>query len=333
MKFSRFLLSLLMCVSLFINIAHCVVREYWPTKEWKISPPEKQGLDSDIFGNIGPYVKETFPNTWSLLIIRHGYIVYEEYYKGDKEDLNPLMSAAKSVISILIGIALKEGYLKSVDQKMIDFLPELASKDLDLQIKKVTLRHLLTMSSGCVLTSLNPQMMKLAYSSTNEPGRDFNYNQTDPQILSMIITKVTKMKALNFGKKYLFKPLGIKNLRWDEVYGYTMGSVGLQLTSRDMAKIGYLFLNNGSWDKKQVVTPEWVAESTSVQMGVQDEKWDYGYLWWVSERGGFHVYMVWGSGAKHIFVVPDLDIVMVTTASRDEDYAEIIEKFIVPAIR
>jgi CubicO group peptidase (beta-lactamase class C family) len=308
-------------------------RVYWPTKKWKTSPPQKQGMDPEIIGQISSHVKKKYPGTYGILIIRHGYIVYEEYFRGDEDDLRQLMCVTKSVTSTLIGIALNEGYLESVDQKLIDLFPDLLSADMNSQVNKITIRHLLTMSSGVELTSHDPSNMKLMRSYSSEPGLIFHYNDTEPQILSMIITKVTKLTALDFGKKYLFKPLGISNLRWEDIYGYTNGGQSLQLTLRDLAKIGYLYLTNGRWGKKQILSPDWVSESTRTQIDVPRDVWDYGYLWWTYQINAHRVFIASGGGAHRVYGIPDLDIIMVTYAAWDAGYDKMIEEFVIPAVR
>lgn len=345
MKKKYFLISAVsICAFLFWSIAICNDRDYWPTKDWRSSPPEKQGMDSKMLGNINDYATEKLLNVSSALVVRHGYIVFEEYYIGSKEDLRALLHATKSITSALIGIALKEGYLKSIDQKMIDFFPEFVSADLNPDVNKITIRHLLTMTAGFgkdFYGTINPNWIKdmLNKPLMSEPGKDFRYNATSNNILSMIITKATGMKSLDFGKKYLFQPLGISNIQWEEMYGYTYGGLGLQLTSHDMAKIGYLYLNDGRWGNKQILAPEWVEVSTHFQIKVpesqKDANEDYGFQWYVFSTGGHHSYTAWGADGQFIYVIPDLDIVTVITgfsADAGSQYLSIIDNFVIPSI-
>jgi CubicO group peptidase (beta-lactamase class C family) len=163
----------------------------------------------------------------------------------------------------------------------------------------------------------------------------------------MIFTKVTGMKAFDFGMKLLFEQLGISNLRWGDVHDYTMGGYGLSMTSRDIAKIGYLYLNNGSWDKKQILATEWVAVSTRMQMEIQEKTlsrlgkgWlghsiNYGYLWYVSKTDGHDSFFLKESGRQFIYVMPDLDIVTAITSvgmGSSSQYFRIIDDFVVPSV-
>jgi CubicO group peptidase (beta-lactamase class C family) len=339
-------------VLLALTVASGADRDYWPTKNWRTSPPEQQGLDSGVLENMNAYVKEKLPLTSSVLVIRHGYIVFEEYYKGNKDDLRTLWSVTKSITSALIGIALKEGRLKSIDQKMIEHFPEFESADLNPDVNNITIRHLLTMSSGFGTNDLGTTNTKTIEYMLNqplrsEPGKDFAYNSTNAHLLSMIITKTTGSTALDFGMKYLFKPLGISNLKWDDV-GYTMGGYGLKMTARDLAKFGFLYLNKGRWGKKQIVTQEWVQESTRMWVEIREEtltgwglEWlerstKYGYLWYVDITGGHHSFFAEGAGGQFIHIIPDLDTIIVITTGQiwgsDSKYFSVIDNFVLPSV-
>jgi CubicO group peptidase (beta-lactamase class C family) len=257
------------------------------------------------------------------------------------------------VTSALIGIALGEGRIKSVDQKMIEYVPEFKSADINPDVNNITIRHLLTMSAGFGPddegTTIPDQIeFMLKQPLKNEPGKVFAYNSTNAHLLSLIITKTTGLKALDFGKKYLFEMLGISNLQWDEEYGHTVGGYGLQLTSRDMAKIGYLYLNKGRWGGSQILTQEWVEESTQMRMKIPEEilsGWvrellehstTYGYLWWVDITGGHPSFFLVGFGGQFIHVIPDLDIVLVITTVQMggpySKYFSLIDNFVVPSV-
>jgi len=319
-----------------------LLAEYWPTKDWQSSPPEKQSMNSEQLKQINEYVKEKLPDTTSILVVRNGYIIFEEYYQREKGDLRALGSATKSITSALIGIAIQEGYVAGVDEKMISFFPEFDSEALDPQVREITIRHLLTMTAG-----FGPDLLGIAFPDKiqsmlesplkSEPGDEFAYNSTASNILSMIITKTTGLMALEFGEEYLFDPLGISDLRWSDMILYTYGSMGLRLTSRDMAKIGYLYLNEGMWDGLQIIPKEWVVESTKKQIEVIDsELWigdGYGYQWWITSANGHPCYVAYGGDGNHICVIPDLNMVIVITAGGfTKKYLQLIDKFIVPAV-
>lgn len=206
-----------------------IQREYWPTANWRESAPEEQGMDQKVLSGLDAYITETRPYLNTLLIIRHGHIVFERYYKDYNQSSYQLLhSATKSIVSALIGIALKEGYLKSLDQKWKELLPEYFTAETDVRKKDITIRHLLKMTSG-----LNPDF--LAYpghsGDTSEdwvryaiekpvpvgPDQLFMYSSLGSHLLSVMLSRATGMSTVNFARRYLFAPLGIET---DEQAGF-----------------------------------------------------------------------------------------------------------------
>jgi CubicO group peptidase (beta-lactamase class C family) len=308
---------------------------YWPTKEWKTSTPEEQGMDSALLADMFDEINEVaFDHLiHSILIIRNGYIVVEAYYPGhDRDTLFKIHSSTKSVTSALFGIALSKGYISSLDQSVVDYFPELKIKDIGLK-KQITLKHLLTMSSGLEWPELatiytnpeNPVMIMLGNEDSakyvldrpisKQPGSEFNYNSGCSQLLAAIIHKKTG-NSLEFAKKYLFSPLGISNYDWStDSDGVINGFGGLQMRTRDMAKFGYLYLKGGHWEGQQVIPSAWVKESTSGHI----KKYGhlprrnipyYGYQWYIHSLY-FHSF---GNQGQYIFVIPKHEMVVVFTS-------------------
>jgi CubicO group peptidase (beta-lactamase class C family) len=317
-----------------------VPRDYWPTAEWQESTPEEQGMDAGHFESLREHIKENLPHMRSVLVIRHGYIVFEESYQGVPNDYQNVASVAKSVVSALIGIALQEGSIKSLDQKVVDFYPEYVTSDTDPQIKDITLEHLLTMTSGLVgETDFGEDWFKstLEQPVSSNPGRVFHYNDAAVHLLSGILTRTTHMTAKEFGNKFLFQPLGIPLPTWvTDPQGNNVGGDGLWLKPRDMAKLGYLYLNQGFWDGQQLVPAEWVRVSTQKHTRADILNDDYGYLWWVTTVEGHAAYYAAGFGGQFIYVVPDFDLVVVMTGNADlpefPQHLDIVRLFLVPAI-
>lgn len=317
-----------------------VQRDYWPTDDWRESTPEKQGMNSKYLESLREHIKEDLPHMRSVLVIRHGYIVFDEAFQGVLNDEQNVASVTKSVISALIGIALREGYIKSLDQKVVDFYPEYVTQDTDPQIKNITLEHLLTMTSGLEQeTNFGEDWLKstLDQPVSSKPGQVFHYNDAAAHLLSGIITRTTHMTAKEFGNKFLFQPLGIPLPRWEtDPQGNNVGGDGLSLRPRDMAKIGYLYLNQGFWDDQQLVPSEWVQISTQEHAKADILNDDYGYLWWVTTVEGHAAYYAAGYGAQYIYIVPDLDLVVVMTGNADfsefQQHLDIVKLFLVPAI-
>jgi len=309
--------------------AQSIKRDYWPTDGWKTSTPEQQGMDSAKLGIAVEFIQERLPDAYSLLVVRNGYLVFEKYFRqGSPDRIAVIHSVTKSFMSALIGIALDKGYLKRVDQRLFDFFPEYVTDDLDWRKKEIRLKHLLTMSAGLTwndwgselwdwVISLDWGEYTLQLPQADYPGNVFNYNSSLSHLLSIILEKSTKISTLEFADQNLFKPLGIRQRHWDnDPQGYYTGGFGLSLTARDLAKLGFLYLNNGYWDGQSIVSEQWVQASTR-------HRWyahrvygptGYGYQWWVKEVDGCHSYRAWGRRGQFIVVVPKLDLVVVVTS-------------------
>ena len=319
-------------------------QEYWPTKEWRTSTPESQGMDSTQLKKMNDFLENECRMIRSVLVVRNGYVVFEKYYNGGEVNIaQPIYSATKSIVSALIGIALDKGYIKNIDQKMITFFPGYASHISDQRVKTITIRHLLTMTAGFPTSFRGRPGMQSSFSESivTEPGLQAAYNGSASNLLSGIISNSTKTSTLEFGYEHLFKPLGIDKPPWGKgINGYIKGSYGLSMRSRDMAKIGYLYLQNGVWDNNQIIPEKWVKESTQKgsAMLFSPQESPYGYQWWVIERKGHSAFQAAGIGGQYIIAIPDLDIVMVSTSNnyystgtRTEHY-RILEAYIIPAV-
>ena len=219
--------------------------------------------------------------------------------------------------------------LDSVDQKLIEFFPEYITDELNPRKKEINLKHLLTMSAGFKWNDWGPDIGNW-YSSPdwskftiqlpleNNPGDVFNYNTSISHLLSIILSKSTKTSTLDFAKQNLFEPIGIQSAYWHQgPQGYNIGGFGLGLSAQDLAKIGFLFLNNGYWNGQSIVPEYWVKESTRQWMDVGKRMYGpigYGYQWWIKEVDGCFSYRAWGRRGQFIVVVPELDMVIVVTS-------------------
>jgi len=321
-----------------------------PSWDWLTSTPEEQGMDSTKLDEMMEYIDELDLPIDSVIVVRHGYIVLEEYAnpKYGPDTLHLLYSVTKSVTSALIGIAIEEGFIESVDQKVVDFFPERSIKNLDSQKQNMTLEHLLTMTTGFEWNASDPTMpyttVQMESSSdpvqfvldrpmATDPGGEWVYNNGASHLLSAIITKTTGYTTLEFAREFLFGPLGISNVKWDlnrDPQGIYCGFHGLELTPRDMAKFGYLYLNNGTWNGKQIVPAEYVARSSETSFLFWENE-GYGYQWWTFPQSG--VYYASGMYGQRIFVVPDLDTVVVLTADlrKGAPGSGLLHRFIIPA--
>ncbi len=342
-----FLLLLNCCLpfSTFDNQSNKIVkssesRDYWPTQEWLTATPESKGMDSTKLDHMLKVIELQAYKLESILIVRNGYIVFEEYptEEYDYARKHQLLSVTKSFTSTLIGIALAKGYIKSVDEKMIDFFPERVIANLDARKRAITLEHLLTMSVGIEWNELeyhyldNRNTLKQMWMSgdpvqyfldqpmDHEPGELFEYNSGASIMLGAIFERATGKSVNDFAKEYLFDLIGIYDYGWELIYdggGLYHTEKGLWLTPRNMARLGYLFLNNGTWDGQEVVSKEWIFEATKTRF-YQDLDHGYGYQWWTLPNE--HIYYASGSYEQNIYVCPDEDLVVIFTGEIDADH-------------
>lgn len=293
--------------------------------EWRFSTPAAQGFNA---GEIAKIVTEFghYEYTYSLLIMRNGYLVVEAYYNGQNPDKTQhVHSVSKSFTSALVGIALREGFFSSLDQKMIDFLPEYQSEIDDPRKYDITLEHLITMRSGLDWDETEANWIEYAGSpdwieyAINlplkfDPGKGFDYSSPQTNLLSVILTRAAGVSAMQFAEKYLFTPLQISIDYWyQDPQGYYTGGHGMHFTSRALAKFGYLYLNSGRLNGKQFVPAEWISRSIQNYSGTGAS--GYGYGWWTDLMDGYPVYMARGRGGQFILVVPALKSVIVATTN------------------
>jgi CubicO group peptidase (beta-lactamase class C family) len=313
------------------------------------------GLDKTLLNEMMQKIIDgTYPNVHSILIIKDSKLVFEEYFYGhNKNKLHELRSATKSFISALTGIAVDKGYIKSINEKVLPYFPEYTFKNNSEAKRKITIKNLLTNQSGLDCDTYNPNAIGnesiMAYEkdwiqySLDLPMNDSaggigQYCSSNPIILGRIIEKATKMSLPKFATQTLFKDIGIKNFEWqfkpDPSSGETFCQVNLR--SRDMAKFGLLYLNNGLWYGKQVIPEKWVEQSLdkhSVVAGL-----DYGYLWWTKylDANGVRYYgkLAQGNGGQKIYIFKELNLITVITAGHynmQSSSNEINAKYILPA--
>jgi CubicO group peptidase (beta-lactamase class C family) len=291
---------------------------------------ETQGIRPSTLDSVFAQSR-SMPWSFSLLVQRNGILVAEEYFNGFTPDsLHDVRSVTKSVISVLVGIAIEEGLIPSVDEPVGSYLVPVVDSIRE-EVAAIPIRSFLMMSSGLDWHELD---LGTSYSDwwqsddmiqfvvdlpiVHEPGARFIYNTGASHLLSVILTEATGMPTLEFARQYLFDPLGFSGSSWlQENRGYDTGGMGLRITARDMMKIGQMFLDGGIWDGAQVVPAPWVTESADPRLSTQESVpfgQSYGYLWWVGEGGGRDFYMASGYGGQFILVDPDLDLVVVSQA-------------------
>jgi CubicO group peptidase (beta-lactamase class C family) len=320
-------------------------RDYWPTADWREAEPNAQGVDAGNLEALDAHIQAEMPHVYSLLVIRHGDLIFERYYQGFYADFDfEIASITKSITSMLVGIAVDQGAIDTIDQPVIDFFPEYDDGKLDSRVPNITLRHLMSMTSGFDWSEeygwrwpeqSSWMSFALRMTTAHEPGEIFTYNTPGAHVLSGVISQATGMSLADFANKNLFEPLGIAPPEWStDPEGYTTGAHALNLRARDVAKLGYLALNRGMWDGKQIVPATWIAESTRQQNeGGFPQYAPYGYLWWIAPEYG--AYFAAGYGGQYLYVVPNLDLVVVITSETESAHNEnrdLIEDWVIPAV-
>lgn len=269
---------------------------------------------------------DSFP-LLSSVIVRNGYIV-DEYYKDgyDENSVFVLNSASKSVTSALIGIAVDMGLIESVDVPISTYFPQVLENGG--YWAEITIRHLLTHTSGIDMSdtadwydwrsSANWVQYILDRSVTSRPGTVFNYYTGNTHLLSAILQQASGMTLEKFGKRYLFDPMEMNSASVSaDAQGISDGGNGVSMNIYDMAKFGMLYLNGGEWQGSQLVSQDWVTQSTTVQFERDSCSADYGYQWWVRTFGDhdYPAYFAQGHAGQYIFVVPDLQLVIAMTSN------------------
>jgi len=321
----------------------------WPTQDWQTSTPEAQGMDGGKLAEMQEAIQAQNFGLHSLLVIRHGRIVSETYYAGyDSTTSHELYSVTKSFIGILVGIALEQGLVSSLDARVLDFYPGSIFENPDPRKDAMTVQDLLSMRSGlaweegdaaytAMYNSLSWILYVLNLPMASEPGTEFVYCSGCSHVLSGILYQVAGQDVREFADKNLLGPLGITDYGWDvDRQGIHLGGWGMQLKPRDMAKLGYLYLHEGNWEGQQLVPREWIRQAVQSRVEV-DAGTAYGYQWWVfpdfpgTEKGA---YSALGHAGQTIFVIPELDLLVVTTAQTDghEAIYELIADYVIPAV-
>jgi CubicO group peptidase (beta-lactamase class C family) len=270
---------------------------------------------------------ERTPGLRALVIARGNCIAFE-YYRKDitAETQSHVQSVTKSVLSILIGIAIDEGYLR-LDQKLSEIFPEAFDENTDPRAREITVADVLTKTEGFAETS--PGDFKVSGAAPRKErmwrwmlnrrvayprGTHFRYDGIGSDLLAVVLSKAIKQDAGEFAKRKLFDPLGIANYTWyADSEGYLHGESGLHLTARDMAKIGVLYLQHGRWGEKQIVSDSYVRDSTTRHNdGGPPLHAGYGYQWWISKNG--NVFFASGKNSQFISVTPNRNLVLAFAA-------------------
>ena len=341
---------------------------------WQIATPESAGLSKAALCPMVKWLAESkLDNVHAVLIVRHGKLVFEQYFTGDEEHLGRKVgtikfgptvrhderSVSKSVVSLLTGIAIDRGWIKSIDAPVLPFFPEYASLSTP-EKSRITIRDLLTMSSGLewheedvpytspdnseIVMDLSADSLRaaLAPDMAAAPGKIWNYNSGSTELLAAILKKATGKPVDQLAATQLFAPLGITDFTWyKHPNGRPHAAGGLRLRPRDLAKIGQLILQRGSWNGTQLVSAAWIDAATAPHI-MGEALFFYGYQFWLGRSlvNGHEV--KWtaavGLGGQRLYVIPELDMVVALNSGMYDDSRQgrvalqVLDRYVIPAV-
>lgn len=316
----------------------------WPTEGWTSTTPEAQGLDSAKLADMLSFLADQGTSLHGLVIARHGRLVLEAYgapYGPDQA--YEVRDVADAALSALVGMAVADGRLR-LDQEIAPLFPEIAAGE---GLRGVTLRHLLTMSSGLGVPGATPPGDDAAWTRAMlqavrvQPLGQFTLGEVNAALVQAALARATGLPAAEYARTRLFAPLGIRDYAFGaDPASPSGGARRLSIRPRDLAKLGHLYLREGRWDGRQLVPAAWIAASTRKQIDSSAQNLNlyvrgpgYGFFWWVEETGG---YSAASAPGEYLFVVPEADLVAVFTGNLycDRRLArELMKIFVLPAIR
>jgi CubicO group peptidase (beta-lactamase class C family) len=291
-------------------------------------PKPTAGLDSLRLAQALASAAE-LPRLRTLVVARHGDILAERHFRGPGLDQpHNIKSVSKSVLSAMIGIAIAEGHLDSADQSIAPFFQRHLTAADDPRKRDISIGHLLSMQSGLEstsgrnygrwVTSSNWVRHAIQRPLVAEPGTQRIYSTGNFHLLSGLLTQATGQSTWAYARAKLAEPLGISLPRWPaDPQGVFFGGNEMRMTPRAMVRFGELFRNGGRYNGQQVVPEEWVHASLAVRSEARRTSEGYGYGWFLSSVRGYPMFYAWGYGGQFIFVVPDLELTVVTTSDPD----------------
>jgi CubicO group peptidase (beta-lactamase class C family) len=318
---------------------------YFPDDNWTATTPEEQGMSSAKLDEMMQFIEDSDAPIRGLVVTRNGYIVKEQYWNYYTENTtHHIFSCTKSFTGTLIGIAIKEGFIDNVSQRVLDFFPEMTIENMDSRKGNMTLEHVLTMTTGLdwnewnisysdadnmynqMFNSDNPIQFFLNLPTAYDPGTHWVYTTGASHLLSAIIQKITGMSTWDFADEYLFGPLNMTVGGWNvDHQSINNGGTQLYVTAHTMAKLGLLYLNNGTWDGQEILSEEYVSQASSSHATIEGDL-AYGYQWWIDTTQD--IYSARGSEGQYIFVDPKDNIVISIIARADEPGEDIGEELL-----
>lgn len=312
--------------------------DYRPVErdDWEVSTPRAEGLDPDAVHHLYCQASRR-DELYGLLVVKNGKLVAEGYFnKGHIDEHGKRASVTKSYLSAMVGAALDDGCLESLDQPMLDSFPHVVDDIDDPRKFDITVRHLVKMRSGFPWEEEYPEIWDQVWTGDLDhmiaeipleakPGKVHHYSNFGTHWLGKVVAISCDADLASFGAEKLFDPLGVELKGWtQDVDGYYIGMGDIEFTARDMARFGQLYLDDGVFQDQQLLPRDWVRDSLkawstdpepALTPGPTFEDWEYGYLWWGATAGDHRVDFAWGHGGNFIFLVRELDLMVVVTAN------------------
>lgn len=299
-------------------------RPHWPTDDWRTISSTSAGLDTQALSAASEVIREKFPGVRALLIARGGRLAYEKYFHGGSvtEPIN-IKSVSKGIITALVGIAIREDHLASLDQPVAALVPQYFEEGGDDKKTEIRLHHLLDMTSGLHWIENGAPTRKWARRGHSSgyylslpldcaPGECFNYSTASTHLISEILTLQSGTTTRAFAERHLLDPIGLQiSDWWQSASGVHIGGAEIFMTARDMARVGLLLSSQGVWDGHEVIPVEWVHECVAYHSEGQPFVGSYGYGWWRRSIDGHPALVGKGYGGQFVVVVPDSDLVVV----------------------
>ena len=322
----------------------------FPDDVWTPSTPGAEGLDGAKLEAAVAAARERGHALHAFLVIRHGKVVLERYGAMDGRqltpaDLHPLYSTTKTFTSMLVGLAIADGELASVQARVSPFFPEPELRQASADKEGLNLEDLLTMQSGIAYAEGQDEALFQAPSVAAafwarplvwEAGTQWNYSSGDSQLLAEVLRRATGRTPLEYAQARIFGPLGITAVGWEaDRSGTQLGGRGLALRPRDLARFGWMLLSGGRWRGAQVVPADWIAAATRPSVKLRMPMGSYGYQCWVPRFGGFATR---GYQGQEMYVFPEQDLLIVFNAALPGNEADnaldaLVTEFVLPAVR
>ncbi|MDA7416897.1 serine hydrolase [Xenophilus arseniciresistens] len=283
--------------------------------QWLASSPQEQALDEIAFSDIRRSLETGLDDVQSLFVASGGRVLFEYHRDGQPDALRDVQSVAKSALSTLVGIALTRGHLASVDQAVLDLMPEWETANMDPRARQITVRHLLTMTAGfdtrvAPTPSADPLSKRLwARPLAHTPGSSFAYDNGAVPILAAVLERAVDMPLPQYAREHLVAPLGMH----EPVYGPTSA----RMRTQDMAKLGQLHLQEGRWNGAQLVAADYIGSATTPRnAGGPPVGLSYGYMWWSApSQASRPTFLASGFGGQFIWVNPATELVVAGTST------------------